>query len=127
MTEIRKERRPETLEMSSDELKRIGEGLLKAAAMTADELAAKKGEDDLFVRIKRNSERLLACDRHEFEPQPDWLSSRPFLNRTVRCSRCGGDMKVFDAMNYLRGFAHASGGDLKALTDAIWPPATPDR
>lgn len=105
------------------DFKRAAEGLVRAASMSADELAAKRGEEDPFVQIKRNSERLGACTGHDFEPEPDWRSKGwGLLNRTVHCRNCGGDMKVGDAMAYLHGFAHGSGQDFKAMTDAIWPP-----
>lgn len=107
--------------MDDARMKNISQGLVKAALMSADELAAKKGEDDLFVRIKRNSERLSACPGHDFEPDPDWRTWNP--NRTVHCRVCGGDAKMHDAMEYLRGFAHGSGQDFKALTEAVWPPS----
>lgn len=108
--------------MDEDRIQKATKNLLTAALMSADELAAKKGESDLFVRIKRNSERLSACAGHEFEPDPDWRTWKP--NRTVHCRRCGGDMKMHDAMEYLRGFAHGSGQDFKVLCAAIWPPAS---
>lgn len=107
---------------------KIAEGLWKAASMSADELSAKKGENDLFVKIKRNHERLDACTGHKFEAQPNWRDQPPpYINRTVHCRNCGGDMKMGDAMNYLKGFAHGTGGDYRTMTDAIWPPkgATP--
>lgn len=109
--------------MDDERIKKASQNLLKAALMSADELAAKKGENDLFVRIKRNSERLSGCEGHDFEPDPDWRTWKP--NRTIHCRRCGGDMKMHDAMEYLRGFAHGSGRDFKAITETLWPPANP--
>jgi hypothetical protein len=108
--------------MDDQRFKRAAEGLLKAALMSADDLAAKKGEDNPFVRIKRNNERLEACTLHEFNPDPDWRKANLLTHRTVTCRNCGGEMKTNDAMAYLRGYAHGSGGDFKAITDAIWPP-----
>jgi hypothetical protein len=93
-------------------------GLGKALGMTADELSAKMGEDNLLVQVKRNRERLSRCDRHEFERQPDWV---PFDRRKARCTRCGGEMDRVDATHYLRGFAHGSGADYDKLVESIWP------
>jgi len=105
------------------DFKKAATGLLKVATMTADELASRKGEDDMFVKIKRNSERLSNCSGHDFEPQPDWRSKGwGMLDRTVHCRACGGDMKIGAAHDYLRGFAHGSGQDLKSITASIWPP-----
>lgn len=117
------------VEMSTDtDFSRIARGLLKAASMSADELAAKKGEADPFVRIKRNSERLDACEGHDFEPQPDWRAAPvSILGRTVHCRVCGGEMKMHDAMMYLRGLAHGSGRDFVAITNAVWPPGDGER
>ena len=109
--------------MEQDGFTRIANGLVKTAMMSADNLAAKKGEDDAWVKIKRNNERLNSCAGHDFEPDPNWRETRPFLNRTVHCRRCGGDMKVNDAHHYLLGIAHATGQDHKAMTAEIWPPA----
>ena len=106
------------------DFKKAAEGLLKAATMSADELAARKGENDPFVQIKRNNERLSNCSAHDFEPQPDWRSQGwGMLNRTVHCRVCGGDMKISAAHDYLRGFAHGSGRDFEAVVNAIWPPS----
>lgn len=109
--------------MTDERFSKIADGLWKAATMSADELAAKKGEDNPFVLIKRNGERLNSCQGHDFEPDPGWRDAKPPLSyRTVHCRACGGDMKMNDAMSYLRGVAHGSGRDFKAMTDAIWPP-----
>lgn len=110
--------------MTDDErFKQTSVNLMRAVAAPTDELAAKKGEGNLLVKIKRNSDRLYACDRHEFEPVPDWRDRPgPFIWQKVRCARCGGEMKAGEAHDYLRGFAHGSGQDYKAITDAIWPP-----
>ncbi len=104
--------------------KKIATGLMNAIATPTDELAAKKGEGDMLVQIKRNSDRVRACDRHEFEPVPDWRERKgPFLWLKVTCRRCGGEMKAGDVITYLRGFAHGSGQDETALTSAVFPPA----
>lgn len=109
--------------MSEPDFGRIARGLMKAVSTPTDELAARRGEDDLMVRVKRNSDRLNACDGHDFVPQPDWRNGAlPFIRRKVHCARCGGDMDVGDAMHYLRGFAHAKDMDPSTLTDRIWPP-----
>lgn len=106
------------------DFKRAAEGLLKAASMSADELAARNGEDDPFVKIKRNRQRLINCSGHDFEPQPDWRSKGwGMLDRTVHCRACHGDMKIGAAHEYLRGFAHGSGRDFQELIEAIWPSA----
>ncbi|MBS1725009.1 MAG: hypothetical protein JSS66_18880 [Armatimonadetes bacterium] len=94
--------------------------------MSADELAARKGEGDMFVKIKRNHERLNACAGHDFEPDPNWRDGRPLLQRTVHCRKCGGDMKTGDAHTYLRGVAHGSGRDYHAMCEAVWPSASPN-
>lgn len=109
--------------MDDARFSRMAQGLMKAATMSADELAARKGENDMFVRIKRNHERLNGCAGHDFEPDPNWRETRPLLNRTVHCRTCGGDMKTGDAHQYLRGLAHGSGRDYGAIVAAIWPPA----
>lgn len=109
--------------MDDARFSKIAQGLMKAAVMTADELASRKGEDNAFVKIKRNGERLDGCTGHDFEPDTEWRSAKPPLSyRTVHCRACGGDMKMNDAMNYLRGLAHGTGRDFKAMTAAIWPP-----
>lgn len=106
-----------------DRFERIAAGLYRAASMSADDLSAEKGEGNPFVQIKRNSEKLDACDRHEFDPQPDWRSAPPpFINRKICCRRCGGEMRTQDAMLYLRGFAHGAGVDYSVMVNAIWPP-----
>lgn len=99
------------------------EGLIKAARMSADELAAKKGEGDTFVKIKRNRERAAACDRHEFEPISDWRTQRGGLlyGLKVHCSRCHADLPADEAMHYLRGFAHGSGQNYDELLDKVLP------
>lgn len=99
---------------------RIANGLVKAITTPTDELAARKGEGDMMVQIKRNSDRVNNCDRHEFEHQPDWRAA-PLYNQKVRCVRCGGEMKAHDAMTYLRGYAHGAGLDYKRVADAVWP------
>jgi hypothetical protein len=109
--------------MDDASFSRMARGLVRAASMSADALAAEKGEGNPFVRIKRNSERLDACEGHDFEPDPDWRTRASLLDRKVHCRACGGDMKNGDALMYLRGLAHGSGRDFTALTDAIWPPS----
>jgi hypothetical protein len=99
---------------------RIANGLVKAICTPTNELAAKKGEDDLMVRIKRNSDRLEECDRHEFERQPNWRAS-PLYNQKIKCLRCGGEMRTHDAMTYIRGFAHGVGINHNQLVETIWP------
>ena len=99
---------------------RIANGLVKAIQTPTDELAAKKGEGDLMVQIKRNSDRLNECGGHEFEHQPNWRAS-PLYNQKVKCLRCGGEMKSHDAMTYVRGFAHGARVDHAALVETIWP------
>jgi hypothetical protein len=112
------------LPITDEKLSKIANGLARAASMTADALAAEKGEDNLFVQIKRNSERLDGCSGHEFEPQPDWRTApRPYINRKIRCLRCGGEMPTGDAHTYLRGVAYGSGRNYTDLASAIWPPA----
>lgn len=108
-----------------ERMKRIASGLVDAALMSADDLAAKKGEDNLFVQIKRNHERLNGCDGHEFEPMLDWRQRLPFSLREVRCNRCSGMMKAHDVMLYLRGRAHERGVALSELSDPIFPKDTP--
>ncbi|KQO69528.1 hypothetical protein ASF22_02660 [Methylobacterium sp. Leaf87] len=109
--------------MDDARFSKMAQGLWKAASMTADELASRKGEDDMFVKIKRNGERLDGCAGHDFEPDPEWRTAkRPVLGRTVHCRVCGGDMKMNDAMYYLRGVAHGTGRDYKAMIEQIWPP-----
>jgi hypothetical protein len=99
---------------------RIANGLVKAISTPTDELATKRGEGDMMVQIKRNSDRLDKCDRHEFERQPNWRAS-PLYNQKVRCLRCGGEMKTHDAMTYVRGFAHGAGADYAELVETVWP------
>lgn len=108
--------------MTSDttDFSRIARGLMKAISTPTDELAAKKGEGNLMVQIKRNSDRLEGCDRHEFEHQPNWRAA-PLYNQKVRCLRCGGEMKAPDAMTYTRGFAHGAGIDYADLVETVWP------
>lgn len=100
------------------------QGLVRALSMSADQLAARKGEDNLLVQIKRNRERLDACSCHEFEPDPEW-HRRPgsLLRSKVRCRHCGGEMESGEAHTYLRGLAHGSGQDYRALVATVWPPA----
>ena len=91
---------------------------------SADDLAATKGEANPLVQIKRNSEKLAGCDRHEFEPMPDWRERKgPFLWLKVRCVRCDGQMNADSVMAYLRGYAHGTGQDAQALCNAVFPPA----
>lgn len=99
-------------------------GLFRALGLTADELAAEKGEDHALVQIKRNSERLEKCETHVFEPAPNWRAT-PMFGQKIKCTRCNGVMKTHDAMTYLRGYAHGSGADYEAMTNAIWPPGDP--
>ena len=90
---------------------------------SADRLAAEKGEGNLLVKIKRNSDRVDSCDRHEFEPVPDWQERKgPFLWLKVRCVRCDGLMNADNVMTYLRGYAHGTGQDVQALCNAVFPP-----
>ena len=98
----------------------IANGLVKAVQTPTDELASKKGEGDMMVRIKRNSDRIEGCAGHEFERQPDWRAS-PLYNQNVRCLRCGGEMKTHGAMIYMRGFAHGAGVDYSGLVETVWP------
>lgn len=102
---------------------KIANGLMKAITTPTDQLAAKHGEGDLMVQIKRNSDCLNGCDRHEFERQPDWRTVGPLYNQKVLCIHCGGSMKSHDAMTYLRGYAHGAGLNYKAVCDAVWPAA----
>lgn len=106
--------------MEEATVKRASENLLKVALMSADELAAKKGESDLFVQIKRNAEKLDHCAQHIFESQPDWRANFK-LNDTVHCLNCGGDMKRSRAMDYLKGYAHGAGISFDRLCEKIWP------
>lgn len=76
--------------------------------MSADELAAK------------NSERLDACPRHDFEPVPDWRKVAIFSRMLCRCRCCGGEMGGHDVMLYLRGLAHGSGQSVDALAAAVF-------
>lgn len=99
---------------------RLAQGLWKAASTPTDELAAKRGEGDMLVKIKRNSDRLEGCTRHDFERQPNWRSG-PLYNQRVRCLRCEGEMKAADAMLYLRGYAHGTGQDYRQVIALIWP------
>lgn len=99
---------------------RIARGLVKAITTPTDELAAKKGEGDLMVQIKRNSDRVNGCTSHDFERQPNWRAS-PLYNQKVRCLRCEGEMKAGDAMTYMRGYAHGAGLDYATVIAAIWP------
>lgn len=103
--------------------KRISQNLMRACATPADDLAAKVGEANPLVQIKRNHARLGECDRHEFQPLPDWRERKgPFSWLKVRCARCDGEMNASDVMTYLRGFAHGTGQDFKGLADAVFPP-----
>jgi hypothetical protein len=82
----------------------------------------KKGEGDMLVQIKRNHDRVRACDRHEFAPQPNWREA-PILTRLkVKCTRCDGEMNAGDMMTYLRGYAHGTGQDFDAMVNAVLPP-----
>lgn len=101
--------------------KKIAQGLARAVMTPTDELAAKKGEGNLLVQIKRNSDRLEGCELHDFEPTPDWRNARMLTYLKVPCRRCGGEMNAHDVMVYLRGVAHGSGQSFKALTDAVFP------
>lgn len=109
--------------MDDERYKQAAVKLICAIASSTDDMAAKRGEADPLVQIKRNSDRLRACDRHEFDPVPDWRTRPgPLIWQTVHCARCGGDMKAGEANDYLRGFAHGSGQDYTAIVNAIWPP-----
>lgn len=106
--------------------KKAAQNLMRAIGSPTDEMAARLGEDHLLTKIKRNSDRVQGCERHEFAPQPDWRDDkRGFTMGRITCTRCGGEMSRHDAFTYLRGFAHGSGQDFKVLTDAVWP-ATPE-
>ena len=97
-------------------------GLIRAIGMDANALAAEKGEGNILVQIKRNSERLEDCPRHDFDPQPGWRDRPgPFIYSKITCMHCGGEMKTHDAMVYLRGLAHGAGLDYVEITNRIWP------
>ena len=100
---------------------RIARGLMKAIQTPTDDLAARRGEGDLMVQIKRNSDRVKGCLGHEFVPAPDWRSGSLY-NLRVACSVCGGELKAHDVLTYLSGFAHGSGQDYKTISDRIFPP-----
>lgn len=108
------------------DFRKAAQNLMRTIAKPTDEVAARLGEDHLLVKVKRNSDLLEGCDRHEFAPQPDWRDDvRGFIRGKICCTRCGGEMYRGDAHMYLRGIAHGSGQDFKTLTDAVWP-ATPE-
>jgi ribosomal protein L44E len=108
--------------VTEEEIKRISLNLVKAVMTPTDELVAKKGEGNLLVKIKRNNERVESCTGHKFVPQPDWRKSVILTYLKVPCTVCGGEMNAHDVMEYLKGFAHGSGRDYKALTDEVFPP-----
>ena len=110
---------------SDESFTKVAQGLWQAISTPTDELAARKGEDDMLVKIKRNSDRMRSCNGHEFDPVPDWRersNGSPFIRLKVSCKRCGAEMNAGDVLTYLRGFAHGSGQDEKALADAVFPP-----
>lgn len=109
------------------DFKTAAKKVLQAINTPTDDLAARLGEDNSLVKIKRNSDQLAGCGCHEFNPVPDWRVDAVVSRVRATCKHCGGEMKMGDISNYLLGKAHATGADYDALMAEVFPPETGGR
>lgn len=59
-----------------------------------------------FEKIALNRVKLDCCEQHEFETHGVEVQ----IGKRVKCKRCGGEMSLIQANEYVRGFA-AGGGN----------------
>lgn len=68
----------------------------------------------LWDRVTTNNQKLNDCPRHKFNGELPPREQR--FNAKITCEHCGGEMRLIDVNQYIRGWiAHGGNGN------EIWP------